>query len=74
MERNKVFYFKEKFLKFQTQPNIIGPITRRGKSTMTLNKTKVSEWLLFNANSTIFQLYHGKNKLSFNEMMLSALY
>jgi hypothetical protein len=43
MERNKVFYFKEKFLKFQTQPNIIGPITRRGKSTMTLNKTKVSE-------------------------------
>ena len=35
----------------------------------------VSEWLLFNANSAIFQLYHDKNKLIFNEMMMrSALY
>jgi hypothetical protein len=35
----------------------------------------VSEWLLFNANSVIFQLYHGENKLIFNEMtMRSALY
>jgi hypothetical protein len=35
----------------------------------------MSEWLLFNANSAIFQLYHGKNKLIFNEMMMrSALY
>jgi hypothetical protein len=33
------------------------------------NMKSVSEWLLFNANSTIFQLYHGKNKLIFNEMM-----
>jgi hypothetical protein len=35
-----------------------------------------SEWLLFNANSTWFQLYHGENKLIFNEkmMMRSALY
>ena len=33
------------------------------------------KWLLFNANSAIFQLYHGENKLSFNEMMMkSALY
>ena len=30
----------------------------------------VSEWLVFNANSTIFQLYHGENKLIFNEMMM----
>jgi hypothetical protein len=29
-----------------------------------------SEWLLFNANSAIFQLYHGDNKLIFNEMMM----
>jgi len=33
---------------------------------------------LFNANSAIFQLYHGENKLIFNEMMMmmmrSALY
>jgi hypothetical protein len=35
----------------------------------------LSEWLLFNANSAIFYLYHGKNKLIFNEMMMKyALY
>ena len=28
----------------------------------------MSEWLLFNANSAIFQLYHGENKLIFNEI------
>ena len=33
----------------------------------------MSDWLLFNANSAIFQLYYGENKLHFNEMM-SALY
>jgi hypothetical protein len=27
----------------------------------------VSEWLLFNANSAIIQLYHGENKLIFDE-------
>ena len=30
------------------------------------------EWLLFNANSTIFQLYHGENKLIFNKMMMRS--
>ena len=35
----------------------------------------VSERLLFNANSAIFQPYHGENKLIFSEMMTwSALY
>ena len=35
----------------------------------------VSEWVLFNANSAVFQLYHGENKLIFSEMMMrSALY
>ena len=35
----------------------------------------VSEWVLFNANLEIFQLYHGENKLIFNEMMMmSALF
>jgi hypothetical protein len=35
----------------------------------------VSEWLLFNANSAIVHLYHGENRLIFNEMMMrSALY
>ena len=39
------------------------------------NIWRVSEWLLFNANSAIFQLYHGQNKLISNEMMMrSALY
>ena len=26
-------------------------------------QNRVNEWSLFNANSAIFQLYHGKNKL-----------
>ena len=30
----------------------------------------VGEWLLFNANLAIFQLYHGENKLIFYEMMM----
>jgi len=30
----------------------------------------VSEWFLLNTNSAIFQLYHGENKLIFNEMMM----
>jgi len=35
----------------------------------------VSEWLLINANSAIFQLCHGENKMIFNEMMMRyALY
>jgi len=38
------------------------------------NSTKcvrVSELLLFNAKWAIFQLYHGENKLHFNEMMMT---
>jgi len=35
----------------------------------------MSESLLLNANSAIFQLYHGENKLIFNKMIIrSALY
>jgi hypothetical protein len=35
----------------------------------------MNEWLLFNANSAIFQLCYGENKLIFNEMMMrSALF
>jgi hypothetical protein len=30
--------------------------------------------VVVNANSAIFQLYHGENKLIFNEMMRSALF
>jgi hypothetical protein len=55
------------------------PNTIRHKSVYIMKTikiiTRVSEWLLFNANSAIFQLYHGKNMLIFNEMMIgSALY
>jgi hypothetical protein len=35
----------------------------------------VCEWLLFNTNSSFYQLYHGENMLIFNEIMMkSALY
>ena len=40
---------------------------------ISLKTDTVSERLLFNANSAIVLLYHGKNKLIFNDMM-SALY
>jgi hypothetical protein len=41
----------------------------------TQNKKKEIVWLLFKANSAIFQPYHGENKLIFNEMMMrSALF
>jgi hypothetical protein len=32
-----------------------------------------SEWLLFNANSAIFQLFHGKNKLIYNDEVCFVL-
>jgi hypothetical protein len=36
---------------------------------------RMSVWLLVNANLAMFQLYHGENKLIFNEMMMrSALF
>ena len=35
----------------------------------------VGEWVLFNAISVMFHIYHRENKLIFNEMMMrSALY
>ena len=37
-------------------------------------KIALNERLLLNANSAIFQLYHGENHLIFNEMMMFALY
>ena len=32
----------------------------------------MSQWLLFNVNSAIIQLYRGENKLIFNEMMMRS--
>ena len=34
----------------------------------------MSEWVLFNASSAIFQLYHGENKLIFKEMMTRSAF
>ena len=46
---------------------------KKWTATTTDIYNNVSEWLLF--NSEIFQLYHGKDKLILNEMMMSsALY
>jgi hypothetical protein len=33
---------------------------------------RMSVWLLVNANLAMFQLYHGENKLIFNEMMVRS--
>ena len=32
----------------------------------------VSEWMLFSTNPAVFQLYHGENKLIFNEMKVRS--
>ena len=60
--------------------HLVFPKTDKELSWITLSKivmlfiVRVSE-LLFNTNSAIFQLYHGENKLIFNDMMMrSALY
>jgi hypothetical protein len=50
------------------------PNSSNGKRTCLSFELKVSDWLLFNANSAIFQLYHGENKLIFNEMMKRSIY
>ena len=35
---------------------------------------RVSEWSLFNTKWAIIQLFNVKNKLHFNEMIMSTLY
>jgi alcohol dehydrogenase YqhD (iron-dependent ADH family) len=37
-----------------------------------IRSRKWSEWVLLNANSAIFQLYHGEDKLIVNEMMMNS--
>ena len=51
-------------------------IINRSNDSIILNAIEwVNEWLLFSAHEAIIQLYHGENKLIFNEMMMrSALY
>jgi len=39
---------------------------------VVLLRNILSEWLLLNGNSAIFQLYHGETNLIFNEMMMRS--
>jgi hypothetical protein len=75
---NKMIWrkFSEYLFLFVSCFQEIGTITLQIFLVYNINyKFWVSEWLFFNANSAIFQLYHGENKLIFNEMMMrSALY
>jgi hypothetical protein len=56
-----VLYYKKNYKrKLKQWWSIIPPISPKW----------VSEWVLFNANWTIFQPYHGENKLIINEMIM----
>ena len=59
-------YLPDIFIKYQTYFLCIELIQ------LLMNIEILSKWLLFNSNSAIFQLYHGKNKLIFNEMMMRS--
>jgi hypothetical protein len=52
-----------------TPPESI-PIFIQYQGTLFFKMQKVSELLLLNTNSAIFQLYDGENKFIFNEMMM----
>jgi hypothetical protein len=47
------------------------PCCRISRHFDTLRKQVI---VVYNTNSVIFQVYHGENKLHFNEMMMYALY
>jgi hypothetical protein len=47
------------------------PITFKSTGNTTVFfRLRVSEWLLFNANTVIFQLYHRQNMLIFNDWLI----
>jgi len=59
----------------QSYQPIILQYSQQIKLYLDINIYIVSDWLLFNATSAIFQLYDGENKLILYEMMMrSALY
>jgi len=45
---------------------ILEYLSQMSKWTFVAQWLRVREWLLFSANSSIFQLFHGENKLIFN--------
>jgi hypothetical protein len=64
-------YFKQKIiLRIAWHSTVILKVGAHNKLDWFWVSEWVSEWLLFNANSAIVQLYHGKNKVIFNEMMM----
>jgi hypothetical protein len=70
---HKTFYFLSKYLSkvpvpiFNIDKNIFLETNLEEKVKLNIIKLcGMSEWLLFNANSAIFQLYHGENKVIFN--------
>ena len=63
-----------KMVKFATSQNctvVQAYISSTCKLTIYISE-RVSEWLLLSANSAIVQLYHGENKLIFNDMMVRS--
>ena len=60
---NALFYENNIKLKYHV-------ITKKHVDMLDQN---LSEWLLLNANSAIFQLYHGENKLIFVEQQMPIL-
>jgi tRNA U38,U39,U40 pseudouridine synthase TruA len=45
----------------------------KNKDWLARNQNNASEWSDMSTNSGIFQLYHGENKLIFNEMMMRSV-
>jgi hypothetical protein len=43
------------------------------KAKKKRKKNLMSEWMLFNTKWALFQLYHGENKLYFDEMMMMSV-
>jgi hypothetical protein len=58
-----------------TQDNII-KMMHNNQTLIDMLSIKIwaSGWLLFNANSAIFQLYHVENKLIFKDMMMRSAF
>jgi hypothetical protein len=48
----------------------IGEKSKQSNPVFNISPHIQSEWLLFNTNSAIFQLYHGKKKLIFYEITM----
>ena len=71
------YIYRQGTKEYQHNPNVhkYQVFRMEKKYTVIVTRDIGSEWLLFNANAAILQLYHVENKLIFNEMMMrSAFY